>query len=1203
MTERLQNMAELGAGEGRPIQDPPTPEAAAKLQRLTNQQSEFRVPDRVSQIHSLTPSLIPMEQIVMDMDSSVPTAPPVTLGDVEQVWPEEEGLRILGGATFKETIYFIDNLQNQPESPERNWVLEKAIERRNQLLIEANERYHLFDDVKAYLLGIYYDSRVKISEEEKQGRDEYKRMGGGKLQELALLRARAQQESWEAGVSPMVDAQRSIYIEGRPSIWSDPAHPERGELKSVYGGIVDYVNRESMQLIEEVVKDRKKYQSIDEYPKNGILSVWKGELIDNTGRKLLNEDGTVKKAEDFDDVRDAIEEERRKNPTISNRGDYEAWVRFAAEDAEELEEMLPDLVDRARKNIGSPNDDPNEAFNALRTEKTKLEKAAANFPEMTKRSFRRLKSELTSQIKLIGAAIFSKVVRKDWEPAFHFQEYIAGAFKDDEEQDHFVDSAILDSEGNVSAALEEYATEDGIHWRYGKNHPEMRRNIEDMSAFQQWQEADRARIEEKLMSRKLKSMSTLLNLDPQTGVSLGEPIHPAFQRLKVKLEQWDQEDRDRYGSIVDVSRRPTTKTRWQEYCEKAFKWQTKREIDDPRARPRVIFQHPLARAFRNDPIMDAQGNRVAENEFDFMFEADTRMDKLYRSVKRRKVRNALDMAERVQIAFWDDVAAGGPRHWFRDQAELAEIRKYLPVADLNEVVPHQTLIRAMLQKALRHDAERAARFGDGRRRFKLYHILTDKLGLDIDSPMMGSWYLGSHDSGRPVLMHWIAQVPEFMRILARKAEIRGKNADDQDGGDEKTTEAGWSEDERRFVLLTEYVARKKFSRYFNYPGHDTDNGGGKDQRNANYPAYGISRGTVRINGLIEELWPGVHNFAKDWGCTVSPWKQMMGLFKGPDEVVFMQTGYNGLIANPRDPESWVKRLKGSVNQTKIWTKGDKEGSGLLNDGPFSGMYLFRALNRDIQNFPNQAKDWATKNPEEAYKQMYESTFKAYVEVSGKVISPLMAVMNEIMKSEDSNYGRSPGSAMFLNTLLWLSVSHWMDTNWVEMREKFGFALDGDLHLARKFMHTVLYESGLIYTDEQWDEIVLGYTRVEKSDGTVERVVRYKVDDSGNTVRVKHDNKGNIVKEEGVVQGEIYEGLLDSFDPDLRREIIESQSGDNPWLPFGLNTEFPENMELLVKSKREEKEWRGEDRSLKNIYEGILSLEGQTRSRKRVIRPI
>lgn len=1078
-----------------------------------------------------------------------------------------------------EQIKQLEEIENR--IPQQETELLSVRNQRNEMLKLANEK-GLFNNVRDSLMGIYYGSRVKVSRKERIGAEEYENRGA--LDRMSILQSVLRDPKMidrdrTGRVAQVVQASKIYLGEEINAFWDDPkirniADPE------TYRGIVDYFNQEGMDMVAAVVRNRKIGYGASAYKDSGLFNLWTTVVKDNIGHSLKNEDQTEMTAKNFDEIREAVEEARRQEPWVPNRADYDTWIQFVADDAEELEEMIPYIAAKVKRKLGTG--EPQSVYNTLNQEKEKMDKAMAAFPTESEKQFRRLKSTLTANLNLMGAQFFSDLARKDWQPFFHFEDFLATSFQDTDFQDHFVDSALLDREGLTVFASELYFLEDGIFWRYGQKSADVATRADDTGSLLRWQQDRRKRIENILMGQKLKEMRVLLDLGNQGT------MHPAFQRLKKKLDALDQQDPQRNS--------PGFEKRWDEYCRKALDWEKSGTFSDPRDHSqRVIFQHPLARVLRPKGFIDAEGVETKVDELGLIFTPDDKLDNWQKAYKRRRVRAIMEKVERISRAFLQDSSSALAQHVFPTQNLLVEAQKYVDVHS-GEAVAHKTLLRGILQTALKRDESKSS----DRQRFKLYRILTKKLGVDLDSPLFGAWYLGAHDTFRPTLLRYIYQDPKLTQILARNSERRGKKVklidgrDDPTTADEKTTIARWAEDERRFIIAAEYVLKRKFPNYFNFPGHDTPGAGVKDIRNPLAPAYGTSTDSVEINGLINELWVGEGEYGKHYGITRSLVRQLVGLCKGPDEIVFQETG--GLLESPRDTESWVKRLNGIVNEYELWTKGKEGSHGLLNDGPISGAFRFRARNRTAQNYDmsvtTEALDLATSDPDRAYEKLLEPAYAENIETAFKIAAPLISVMHQRLSEVESVYGRNPGSAMFFNTLLWYGISRWMDENPEEFRVKFGFAYDVDLPLARIFIHTALYESRLILNDKQWDEIMVGYNRIERK-GQVTNVIRYNV--KGNKTIAHEDiklGKEVIVKAGEEVEGEVHEGIIDSFPADLRQEII-----DNRWLPMGINSYKPETLKVLAEHYGKE----ASDRT-KNIYKNVKeSLNRQISPRKKVSR--
>lgn len=1136
-----------------------------------------------------------------------------TAGASDEISVSPEASRQL--SAFQHTLAKIVQAENMPTGTQdeinaRLVALEAARLERDKILQDANN-LGLFNSLKAELSSVYYGSRVKVTKSVKEGTDRYE--GQGKLQELSERQQAAYDSRRSLETDSVVirtDSAGRRTEEAKPGFWSDSQHPERKNLEQTYRGVVDYLNQKSIDMILAVVRNRKIY-TLDyseagnrSYPSDGIVDIWNGAVRDTAGNILKDEDGKDIIAGNFNEVREAIEEARRQEPWVPNRQDYETWIKFVADDVEELEEMIPYIVTKVKRKLGTG--EPNAVFQTLQQEKEKMDKALVAFPTESERQFRRLKSTLAANLNLMGAHFFSDQVRKDWQPYLHYMEFLASACQDTEYQDHLVDSLILDKDGLTMLAANQFLKEDGIFWRYGQKASNLNKTAFDIGEFYRWQEGRRRAISQELMGKKLRKMSDLLNLEVDTKGNItkyGDPKHPAFQRLKQLFDEEDQAN-------------PSTETRWREYCRKALEWENTGKFGDPREAERVTFQHPLARAFK-PPTKNQQGQIY--DEFLDMFEEDTQVksDKWYESTKRRKIESTMEKAERLARVFMLDSVAALAWHFVpvkdknnptsEEKATLADVNRYLTVAGMNsisfdETIPHTTLYRSMMQAVIREDQNKAP----AKRVFKFHYLLTERLGLDLDLPTFASWYLGAHDTGRPAMILQAIAKADYGREgdLARvmpEGEM-----------DEKNTGAVWAERERRIGLLMQMIIKWKYGggvkgggKYFNFPGHDTRGAGVKDIRNTLNPMYGISRDTVWLSDLIKDVILGEQEFPRDHGCTRSPITQLVGLWKGSNEVVFKQSGYTGIIESPRDFESWVKRFGTAVEQYKAFTSGDKEGFALLNDGPISGGYRWRDYNLsniDSGYMGQPGKYFAVNNPTGAISLMKEATYRAGVDLAKETIAPLIRIMKNTV---DSTFGKNPGSARFLNTLLWYAVSKWMDTSW-EFRQKPGYAVDANLHTARYFMHQYLLEygsGGLIYTDQEWDEIMLGYTIVKKDEKAI-LVVRYEVDQLGNTV-VREDIKVGdqvVIKKGDKVTGEEHEGLIDAFPEELRKEIINGKQIPvkdsvgrevaiitDYMLPFGLQSKYPETFANYYRDSG----------AVQRDYVGAL---GQITPREKVRRP-
>lgn len=1097
------------------------------------------------------------------------------------------------------------------EASGNNVELQAAIRDRDELLRLANglalpngETVSLFHNIRAELSGVYYHSRVGVTNAEKEGKGEYQ--GRGTLQTLKVSRR-------EADTNP---------YETRSNFWSsqfvkDIEYQLGGNVKleDVYGRAIDYFNQKSLDLIYEVVRDRKRHTFEDpkgKYPDPAFLNLWNGPVLDVVEHQLRDENGNLVDAQNFDDYRSAIEEARRREPWVPNRLNYESYIRFVADDVEELGEMIPYIVARVERKLGTGQ--PDKLSQRLEQQKELIDNALADFTVESESEFRRLKSTLADNLNLMGAYYFSEKVRDDWGPYLSYMGLLADATQDTEQQDHLIDALILDRDGLTLLASNEFLKDDGIFWRYNEKSAGIALKPHDVSKLFIWQKNRRQEISKFLMSKRLREMQDLLD------------NHPAFQRLKQEFEALD-----------DAEGQQTGETRWEEYTRKALDWGKTDKYGDSRNPERVIFQHPLARSF-SPPTKNAAGG--VESEFLNMFEEDGRVttDRWYEATKRRKVRSIMEKTERLCRILMLDSAAALAWHVVhvkdkdnltqQETENLDEINRYLKDAgeneiNFNEAVPQKTLYRALMQACIREDKQKQPKD----RAFKMYDLLTERLGLDLDVPLFAGWYLGWHDTGRPAVI-----------LRAIKKDDRPGSLNDAmsaSGMDEKNTGTSWIEKERRLGILMQLVMYAKFgrvagrNRYSNFPGHDTPGAGVKDIRNYLNLMYGTSRGTVWLDDLLKEVgFPIKQEFPKDFGATRDQLVQLVALCKWGNEVVFAQSGYAGAIEGPRDMKSWVKGTDENVTQSKTLTTGNKEGFALMKDGPLSGGYLWRDYNLNIDGkYMNQHindRFFAIRDPEGAIEDMKESTYRAGIDLAAKVIKPTIDAMNHVV---DSTSGPNPGTAKFVRTLMLHGIFKWMDTS-SEFRQKPGYAVDANLHTARYFMHQYLLEygdNGLIYDDKEWDQIMLGYIR--NPDGSAGDV-RYEVRVEGDKQMVKDKNGKWIVEKikdkngKWIVQqftdqnGElidvIQEGLIDAFPKDLRDEILQINIPENKKryievkgthqykgqtikfpdyiLPFGLRSKFPETMANFYRDKE----------SVQKDYKGALA--SQVKPRRQVTRP-
>ncbi len=1155
-----------------------------------------------------------------DRDPSLPAEP--------QPWewrsPETERRRT--GSDFEKVLYRIEDMR-RAGILDTDTRLIAEFQKRDDMLVEANEIVfpdgeRFFDPVKVDLTDTYFHSRVKVSRDVKLGSDPNLR-GMGKLQELEVRRAAAREigdKSWET----------------QHGFWS---HPDRVKYLKKYGGIANYMNLHSTDIITDVVRSRHRYkdEARDPYPSDarGVVKIWDG-VARNAGGVIIDvETGKPMVAKDFDDIREIIEEQRRMEPTTNTIGyDTTTPLRFVADDREELLEMIPYMIRKVNLRI-----DPTQiqgAENKLNTEVEMLINTVSTFPELSKKWIRRIRSAISSEFAKSAAYEASGGVRDGWDAFFHFLKRLAKGTEDKEGlsgADHIVDSLFLDRDGHTMSMLGQLCSRDGVYWRYGLKSVDTPNNTPDKSKNYQWQKNEQKRIVEFEMANRLKPMWKLLGLNEDGTEVPGNWVHPAFNRLKGKLDNLDKRDRDLFSRggggeavvvtldeegehraltkeeseaigenkkfLVIVDRSGNVPSRWKEYCEKAMQWQKTGEFSDTENPGRIIFQHPLARALRS------QGQRLKgepptpTDEMELMYEADDRLgDKWYKKGKRRKVVESLDRARKIARAYMIDSEAALSWHTFPTERAATEASKYLaligePAVTTKDSVPYKTLYRAMMQSIINKD--RGLPIKD--RQLKWHSLLSENWGIDLDLPTMAMWRLGAHDGLRAVLLP---------KIKEQEPELHGAiEASAKKGFDEKNLLTSWAERERRIGLLLDIVMKAKYGdkskgdgSYFNQAGHDDRDAGVKDIRNFLKLIYGQSSNTVRLNGLISVFGHmGGNTIGRDAGATKNPGRQLVGMYKCEDEVAYMETGYTGYIENPRDMEDNVGRLEKMQKQQKALTSEADDSPGILVKGPFSGMFQWREVYRDFNIYFHDTKqhsiDHAMHDPMGALADMKESSFASLTKMGGAIAGPLAKFFKGNI---DSTFGLNPESRKWLNTFQWMGTSIWMDKS-PEFRVPEGpaYALDGNLPLARIFMHTGLLDDGLIMTDNHWDKIMLG--TVKTRDGR--EVVRYQVDDSGGVKdyeEVSHklpDGKNVILPPEhkfgeNIAPEDIVEttmGLLDAFPNDLRAEIIE-----NEWIPMGLNSYFPETLANIPREGDYNREF----------YEAAMH---HVRPRTKVVRPV
>ncbi len=225
-------------------------------------------------------------------------------------------------------INAIRQLEQQPPSLSRDAALEDARRERDYLLEQGNRpELGLYNLVKGELIGFHYDARVKVTNKEKEGKEEYE--GRGKLQRLAAIKEAAHDPNWIFR-DPRLLQDTRLFQGETAEFWSSSRIRQieqnlglnQGDLERTYGGSIDYVYQQGIDMVVDVVNDRKVYRPrtenpSDQYPNNGLYEIWNGVngiAVDPQGRPLYDEEGEIVRVSNFDEVREAIETERRRDP-------------------------------------------------------------------------------------------------------------------------------------------------------------------------------------------------------------------------------------------------------------------------------------------------------------------------------------------------------------------------------------------------------------------------------------------------------------------------------------------------------------------------------------------------------------------------------------------------------------------------------------------------------------------------------------------------------------------------------------------------------------------------------------------------------------------------------------------------------------------------------------------------------------------------
>lgn len=798
--------------------------------------------------------------------------------------------------------------------------------------------------------------------------------------------------------------------------WDDV---RRVELMPAARNAVNFFYEGSAMLIEHMLRNPSDPNRPDIF-----------ELPDDPDARL------VAQLWDFPTVREGIERARRRQRLYRRTGGaYYEMYEFLIHHPNELSRAQDEFIEDSATSFGG------STLDKMHTQlQSRAEVVDRMFSEimnvfnitMEDEAFKKLRSAGHAKYNVYGSAFFGGKGRIGAQAFFHYLEGLMQSVDNKPEFSNSIESLLFDEEGQNYAALELMTANDGASIRQGITQADP---VGQKGERRRFETRSQRQMQEWLATYKLKRFEDLVD-------------HPAFQRLRAKL---DQTDGGLAGQTTLRTQDPTYLTPWEIYSKLATGGFSQDELAalSPEMRQRLEDfnykpKHKLAR-------------RLSEQEFWDMYEPlspQELADEELMADKRTKARNALRWAERINRTFLVDSRFASPRL----KLESGENK------------PVILEIRDLLKILIDNDSQRSP----SEQLFKISNLFR-KLGMDLTLPIYGGFHLGADDQERQdAVRKLIEQEPELNNLLQNWIN---------EGKRDRDLIMRWLEEERRVIRLVERFVRYKNDNYRIDPerskttegvgirGYFNFKGGVKDWKSLIFGPWGISTSSVKVKELVKAADFYTRDFLYNFGCWT--WREFVPYLERDDEVQYFEEG--PLFSEPLDAVFWKQVLERALNARLLWTaKAGKEGKppGILQGGPIAGAWTIRPVIFPVYSQGALQDKWSEgkvpKNQITLSDKDFDDTARTttraeYIKTTANIVANTQNIMSD-KEYLETIFSEGPETQLFEDTLLAHDVLFWMDTS-SEYSEPYGFANEARSPAARKYYTTVWKESGLIYPDE------------------------------------------------------------------------------------------------------------------------------------------
>lgn len=812
--------------------------------------------------------------------------------------------------------------------------------------------------------------------------------------------------------------------------WDDV---RRIELMPAARNAVNFFYEGSAKLIEHMLRNPPDPNRPDTF-----------QLPDDPAARL------VARLWDFPTARERVEGARRRQRLYKRTGAaYYEMYEFLVHHPNELSRAQEEFIEDSATSFGGSTLD--KMHSQLQSRAEVMDRMFSEMMNvfnitMEDEAFKQLRSAGHAKYNVLGSAFFGGKGRIGASAFFHYLEGLMQSVDNKPEFSNSIESLLFDEEGLNYAALELMTANDGAFIRQGITQEDPVGLKGERKRFEARSLSD---MQEKLAKRKLKRFEGLVD-------------HPAFQRLRAKL---DQTDGGLVGQTAQKTQDTTYLTSWEIYSKlasggflpdelAALHPDMRQRVEDFNYKPK----HKLAR-------------RLSEQEFSDMYEdltPEELADEEFMVERRTKARNALRWAERINRTFLVDSRFASPRLKLEN----------------GENKPVILEIRDLLKILIDNDSQL---FPPTEQLFKISNLFR-KLGMDLTLPIYGSFHLGADDQERQdAVRKLIEQEPELNSLLQNWMS---------EGRRDRDLIMRWLEEERRVIRLVERFVRYKNDNYRDDPeksktvegvgvkGYFNFKGGVKDWKNLIFGPWGISTSSVKVKELVKAADFYIRDFLYNFGCWT--WREFVPYLERDDEVQYFEEG--PLFSEPLDAVFWKQVLERALNARSLWTaKAGKDGKppGVLQGGPIAGAWTIRPViypHISPQGAPDKydvgkdklPKNFITLTPEEFDEKALTDTRAEFIKTTANIAANTQNIMSD-KEYLETIFSEGPGTQLFENTLLAHDVLFWMATS-PEYSEPFGYADQARSPAARKYYKTVWKESGLTYKEDQWEEIITKLTK-------------------------------------------------------------------------------------------------------------------------------